>query len=78
MFEIKSGTKQEDPLSSLLFNTVLRGTLANIKKAWVYDLATMNLTASQTCVLLTTCSCSQVRWCSSKKSCATSRRVLRV
>ena len=23
MFEIKKGTKQEDPLSSLLFNTVL-------------------------------------------------------
>ena len=29
----------------------------------------MNLTASQTCVLPTMCSCSLLRWCSSKKKC---------
>ena len=31
-----------------------------------HDWAIMNLTASQTCFLLTTCSCSLLRWCSSK------------
>ena len=48
------------------------------QKAWVCDWATTNRIASQSCVLLTTCPCSLLRWCSSKKWCATSSRVLRV
>ena len=47
-------------------------------KAWAYALVILSLIASQTCVLLTTFSCSQHRWSSSKKWCATSSRVLRV
>ena len=34
MFEIKSGTNQSDPLSSLLFNTVLRITLKDDEIRW--------------------------------------------
>ena len=63
MFEIKRRTKQGDPLSSLLFNTVLHVAMNDdverwqkFKKAWVFEWANMNLIASQTFVLLTTCS----------------------
>ena len=48
------------------------------RKAWAYVWEFLCLIASQTCVLLTTCSCSLFRWCSSKKWCATSSRVPRV
>ena len=34
MFPIKRGTKQEDPLSSLLFNTVLHTSLEDDLKRW--------------------------------------------
>ena len=58
MFEMKRGTKHGYPLSSVLFNTVLQngterrcGTMAKNQKAWVFDWAIMNRTASQTCVL---------------------------
>ena len=34
MFEIKKGTKQLDPLSSLLFNTVLQNSLKDVTQRW--------------------------------------------
>ena len=34
MFEIKIGTKQGDPLSSLLFNTVLQNSLKDVTQRW--------------------------------------------
>ena len=34
MFEIKKGTKQGDPLSSLLFNTILQSSLTDITQCW--------------------------------------------
>ena len=34
MFEIKKGTKQSDPLSSLLFNTVLQNSLKEVTQRW--------------------------------------------
>ena len=34
MFEIKKGTKQGDPLSSLLFNTVLQSSLKKFTERW--------------------------------------------
>ena len=68
MFEMKSGTKQGDPLSSLLSNTVLQmalkddvGRWQKKRKARAYVWVILSLTASQTCVLLTTCSCSLLR-----------------
>ena len=73
MFEIKRGTKKGDLLSSLLFNTVLQIALKDDVERWQNErhghmfLAILCLTASQTSVLLTTCSCSLLRWCSSKK-----------
>ena len=39
------------------------------QKKWVFDWAIMNLIASQTCVLLTTCSCAVLHWCRSKMMC---------
>ena len=82
LFEIKRGTKQGDPLSSLLFNTVLQMALKDDVERWekskgmgIRQVIT-NLTALQTCASPTTYSCSLPRWCSSRKLCATSRRVL--
>ena len=34
MFEIKKGTKQSNPLSSLLFNTVLQNSLKEVTQRW--------------------------------------------
>ena len=34
MFEIKKGTKQGDPLSCLLFNTVLQNSLKEVTQRW--------------------------------------------
>ena len=34
MFEIKKGTKQGDPLSGLLFNTVLQNSLKEVTQRW--------------------------------------------
>ena len=34
MLEIKKGTKQGDPLSSLLFNTVLQNSLKDVTQRW--------------------------------------------
>ena len=34
MFEIKKGTKQGDPLSSLLLNTVLQNSLKEVTQRW--------------------------------------------
>ena len=34
MFEIKKGTKQGDPLCSLLFNTVLQNSLKEVTQRW--------------------------------------------
>ena len=34
MFEIRKGTKQGDPLSSLLFNTVLQNSLKEVTQRW--------------------------------------------
>ena len=34
MFEIKKGTKHCDPLSSLLFNTVLQNSLKDVTQRW--------------------------------------------
>ena len=34
MFEFKKGTKQVDPLSGLLFNTVLQNSLKDVTKRW--------------------------------------------
>ena len=34
MFDIKKGTKQGDPLSSLLFNTVLQSSLKEVTQRW--------------------------------------------
>ena len=53
MFEIRKGTKQGDPLSSLLFNTVLRTALKEDIPRWqkkrgmVFAYETTTMTASQ-------------------------------
>ena len=54
------------------------GRLAKKRKAWACVWEFLCLIASQTSVLLTTCSYSLFRWCTSKKWCATSSRVPRV
>ena len=74
MFEIKKGTKQGDPLSSVLFNMVLQKALwrttfraGKRKKEWEFTSVTTTMTASQTRDLPTTCSCLHRPKNSSKK-----------
>ena len=61
---MKRGTKQGDPLSSLLFNTVLQKAPKDIVVRWQKSkgmgirLGGYESDCSQTCVLLTTCHCS--------------------
>ena len=64
MFEIKKGTKQGDPLSSLLFNTVLQNSLKDATQRWQKETGvgiclSATTTASQTWGSPTTCLCSQ-------------------
>ena len=66
VLEIKRGTKQGDPLSSLLFNTVLQAALKDDltrwrEKAWAYAWVIHRKIALQTCDSPTTYSCSQHR-----------------
>ena len=75
IFDIQKGSKQGDPMSSLLFNTVLQYSLKDEiqrwqkKKEWEYTWATMTATASRTWDLPTTWSCLQPpknrygKWC---------------
>ena len=83
MFEIKRGTKQGDPLSSLLFHAVLRVALKDDLTRWQKEKmaracawATPNQTASQTYVLLTTCSCSRHHWNNCRKWYVNSSKVI--
>ena len=72
MFEIKKGTKQGDPLPSLLFNTVLQVALKDDLSRWQKKKG-MGIclgeyeSASQLCDMLTMCSCLQLQRSSFKK-----------
>ena len=79
IFDIQKGSKQGDPMSSLLFNTVLQYSLKDEIQRWQKKKGmginlTMTATASRTCDLPTTWCCSQPPKNRYGKWCANSRR----
>ena len=83
VFEIKRGTEQDDPLFSLLFNTVLQMTLNDDVTRWqkIKDMEIYFDDSESDCltnqILQTTYNCSLRHWSRSKKWCSTSSRVPR-